>query len=78
MGDAGPKPMPFGLLPWVAWLLGAVVVLQAWAFVDNVRERDWFLAGCFGVCMLAFVVQIVALLRIRSRAKSRSAADRRA
>jgi hypothetical protein len=63
-----PNPKPLMLRPWVPWLLGAVVVVLAWAFVNSANDREWFLAGCFGVMTLGFVVQIIGLLWIRRRA----------
>lgn len=53
--------------PWFLWLVCVVAVLQAWAFVQNVIDRDWVLAICFGLGTVAFVVQAVALVRLRRR-----------
>ena len=66
MEQSNAKPVM--LRPWFRWLLGAVAVMPAWAFVDNVNDRAWVLAGCFGVMTLGFIVQIIGLSWIRRRA----------
>jgi hypothetical protein len=63
-----PHAKPLLLRPWVPWLLIAVLVMTTWAFVDNVIDREWFLAGCFGVMTLGWVVQLAGLLWTRRRA----------
>lgn len=77
MGDVEqPKSTPLVLRPWVPWLFGTVAVVQAWAFVDNARERDWALAGYFGLGTLVFVAQVIGLWWIRRRNRhSASRAD---
>ena len=60
-----PNAKPLMLRPWVPWLLGAALVIAVWAFVDNLTDRDWVLAGCFGAITLGFIVQIIGLLWIR-------------
>ena len=51
--------------PWVPWLLAAFLVTVVWAFIDNIRDRDWFVAGCFGVMALGLITQLIGLYRIR-------------
>ena len=63
-----PKPKPLLLRPWVPWLFGAFVVMSAWAFVDNLNDREWVLAACFGGSTLGLTVQIIGLFWIRRRA----------
>jgi hypothetical protein len=58
---------PLMMRPWVPWLLGTHLMVTAWAFVDNVNDREWFLAGCFAVMTLSFIVQIIGLFWIRRR-----------
>jgi hypothetical protein len=64
-----PNRKPLMLLRWLPWLLGPVALVLAWALVDNVNDREWFLVGCFGVMLLGVVVQIIGLLWIHRRAK---------
>lgn len=77
----GQQPEPLVLRRWLPWLLGAVAAIMAVAFVENLYENDWILAGCFGVGSSAAVLQLIALSRIRRRMKSprpgaRGTADR--
>jgi hypothetical protein len=39
--------------------------MQAWAFFANVNDREWTLAGCFGIATLGMAAQILALVLIR-------------
>lgn len=66
-----PPPRAFALRPWFLWVVCAVAVMQAWAFVENVIDQDWVLATCFGLATVAFVVQAVALVWLRRRAMVR-------
>ncbi len=54
--------------PWFIGLCAVVAAIQIWAFADNVVDRDWFPAVCFGVTSLVFTVNTVVLLRLRRRA----------
>ena len=62
---------PLLLRPWLPWLSGAVLVIAGWAFVDNVIDREWVLAGSFGVMTLGLIVQTIGLFWIRRRAHRR-------
>ena len=68
MNRVKQPPEPLMLRPWVSCLLGTVAVMPAWALVDNVRDREWVLVGCFALMTLGIVVQIVGLLWLRRRA----------
>ena len=54
--------------PWLIAVICVGAVVQAWAFVENVREHEWALAVCFGLGTVTFVVQVVTLFWLRRRA----------
>jgi hypothetical protein len=66
-----PNAKPLMLRSWVLWLLGAALVMAGWAFVDNVNDREWVLAGSFGAMTLGLIIQIIGLFWIRRRANRR-------
>lgn len=63
------------LRPWVPWALGLVAATQTWALVDNVLDRSWILAGCFGLSTIALIAQIVVLVWLRRKAGRCTAGD---
>lgn len=67
--QANTKPLK--LRSWVLWLSGAALVTAVWAFVDNVNDHEWVLAGAFGAVTLGLIIQIIGLFWIRRRPNRR-------